>query len=372
MDWKALEKVPHIAYFPQESACIWRQILGQRGIFMPRTIHEWKLRFDASPRSLPPTLFLSPSLEDEEQLRQHYGFPVFAIPLLPTEPELSQVLASALSVPIPGLLVQSDIADRVVNRATGADIVLLLVFDGLAYEDVLDWTYPSDWRCRRNLCLVDGLSSTHSAMPRVVGTPPLTHRLFKMGFRQRTGFTYWEREANPLTDMLFAEFSDRQLIKVSEFAQILKCLERESFDTRTYVQIIRHGLDQFCHGYRERPSIPHFLGELQNSVRDILELLSSFQMVTRVFITADHGILWYDNQKILSSVNRGQSARYIANNVPDPGAELVNVHDVTGNYAALVGTDRILRKRRINEWGFHGGVSGRESLVPLVELEYRP
>lgn len=371
IDWRALDNIPHIAYLPQESSCIWRSFLSLRGVYMPDSLRSWKERLDPEPQSLPPSVFIDPSPGDAAQLRTIYGFPDLDISWLPDEPDLSRMLAEAIHKSVPGLIAQSQIATAISQRAFGAQVIVLLILDGLAYEDVLDWRFPESWRCSRRPCLVDGLSITNAAMPRIVGAPPLTHRLFRQGFRHRLGFTYWDRDTNDLTDILFEEFPSGQLTRVSEFAEILQQLSVSRFDTPTYVQIIRNGLDQFCHGYRERPDINHFLRELETSVLCLLDTLAALKCITRVYVTADHGILWHSQQNVISLPNRVQSARYVDRAVETGDFESL-MADVAGCYSCLVGPHTLARARRVNEWGFHGGISGRESLIPFLELEYRP
>jgi len=316
MNWPVLDLIPHLAHLPEETACLWHATFAKHGVSIPRTLLEWKAQLDAAPRNLPATLFVDLATEETYQLHRVYGFPQLTIPLLPDEPELSQVLADALDNSIPGLLRQSHIGAEIEYSASGNHIVVLLVFDGLAYEDVIGWQYPAEWQSTRRPCIVDGVTLTQLAMPRVIGSPPVAHRLFSKGFKQHLGFTYWERESNALTDMLFAEFSKTQLARVREFDQILDYLADWNFNAPTYVQIVRDGLDQFVHSYRERPDIGNFLRELERSISRLLDLLATFQRKVRVYITADHGILWYQQHDVIAVAGNIQSARYIAGDVP--------------------------------------------------------
>ncbi len=372
MDRSILDVIPHITQLPRETACLWKAMLQQHGVFLPETIHAWKNLLDEAPRGLAPTLFVDLPPSDAHQLHQFYGFPRIELPLLPGEPELSQTLVSALSEPIPSLLTQSQIAFEVANTGQGAQIIVLLILDGLAYEDVLDWQYPYKWQWTRRPCFVDGATLTATGMPRVIGSPPLAHQLFQRGYKQHFGFTYWDRDSNDLTDTLFAEFSGSQLTKVSEFAQILERLANTRFDAPTYIQIVRNGLDQFVHSYRERPDIRHYLRELEKSIHNLLDLLTNFQRSVRVYITADHGILWYKQQSVAAIIENPRSARYVANDIDVSDSRFSRIHDMSANYTVAVGLDHILRRRHTNEWGFHGGISGRESLVPFLAFDYRP
>ncbi len=372
MDWSVLEIIPHHTRLPEETASLWRATFLQRGFCLPATLHKWKCLLDEAPQSMSPTLFVDMSLEDSHQLQQVYRFPKLEVPLLPDEPELSQVLVSALNTPIPNLLTQSQIASEIVCTAQGAQVIVLLIMDGLAYEDILAWQYPTLWQWTRRPCLVDGVTLTTTCMPRVVGSPPLAHRLFQRGYKQHIGFTYWERASNDLTDILFAEFSSNQLMRVNEFAQILERLAATKFDAPTYIQIVRNGLDQLVHNHRERPDIHHYMQNLEKSVQNLLNLLTTFRRTVRVYITADHGILWYEGQNMTAIIDNPSSARYVTGNIAMSEGRFSTINESSASYTVAVGQDQILRRRRANEWGFHGGISGRESLVPFVMLEYRP
>jgi hypothetical protein len=372
MDWSALDVIPHLAQLPEESACLWRALLLRKGVFAASTIHEWKSLLDAAPRTIAPTLFVNLPHTEFFHLRQVYGFPLMHVPILPKEPDLSRLLASAVAMPIPNLLRQSQIASEITRNVQGTQLVVLLVLDGLAYEDVLEWKYPGNWSWARRPCIVDGITLTTTGMPRVIGHPPLAHQLFQLGYKQHLGFTYWERNNNDLTDTLFAEFSKGQITRVSEFAQVLDRLADSEFDSPTYVQIVRSGLDQFVHRYRERPNIRGFLRELEFAVQDLLELLTSFQCSVRVYITADHGILWYDHQNVVAVAENLPSARYFTNDTHVTFDGFIRICETSGCYMVTVGPDHICRHRHANEWGFHGGISGRESLIPFLALEYRP
>lgn len=372
MDWSSLDLVPHIAQLSEETACLWQAVYSQQGILAVNSLQQWKVRLDADPRGMPPTLFVDPLPADVHQLSQVYGFPVTHVPQLPGEPALSLALAKALSSPIPGLLKQSEIAAEIASLAHGAHIIVLLVMDGLAYEDVLNWNYPAAWKCKRRPCFVDGVTITHIGMPRVIGTPPLAHRLFLQGYKQHLGFTYWHRESNELTNALFSEFSKQQLTRVNEFADILDRLASSNFSSPTYIQIVRNGLDQFVHTYREHPNIRNFLRELELAVQQLLDILVTFQCSVSVYVTADHGILWFDGQGVVDTTDNPQSARYVPNHIYTPNDKFSRLSEASGNYTVAVGPNRIFRNRRHSEWGFHGGISGRESLIPFLALAYKP
>jgi hypothetical protein len=372
MDRSALDVIPYIAQLPEETACLWKATLLRQGISVPASLHQWKHLLDEAPRNLAPTLFVDLPPGETYQLQQIYRFPKMELRLLPDEPDLSHTLVGALGTPIPDLLTQSQIASEVTRTAQGAHIIVVLILDGLGYEDVLKWRYSNKWQWTRRPCFVDGATLTTAGMPRVVGSPTLAHRLFQQGYKQHFGFTYWERDNNDLTNALFAEFSSSQLMKVSEFAQILDRLAGMRFDTPTYVQIVRNGLDQFVHSYRERPDIRHYLRELDKSIQNLLDLLTTFQRHVRVHITADHGILWYEQQTVVAITENPRSARHVAGDFDVSDSRFARIHEPSASYTVAVGLDHTLRRRHTNEWGFHGGISSRESLVPFLTLDYRP
>ena len=372
MDWALMQALPHLVMLPQATASLWRAVFTQRGFYMPPTLQSWKSRLDAELNAMPVSIFVDPPPADLLQLRQVYGFPELVIPMLPEEPELSQVLAASLTTPISGLPRQSQLAATISQALVGTHIVGLLVFDGLAYEDVLNWQYPPGWQVSCLPCIVDGMTLTSSAMPSIIGSPPLAHRLFQLGYKQHYGFAYWDRESNELTDTMFAQFSVNQLFKVSEFAQILERIAKTDFKLPTYLQIVRNGLDQFVHGYRERPNVRHFLGEMESALHRLLDVLAAPQKPVRLHITADHGILWHADQAVVSVGEHIQTPRYKAGAFSMPDVPAVTISEPTESYSAIVGPRHIFRARRTNEWGFHGGISGRESLVPFITLDYHP
>lgn len=377
IDWQTIEQIPHCVTLPAESAQLWKGLFHGKGAYTPASVREWKVKLDSDAGLQPATLFIDPAVEEYQVLDQVYAFPHVTAPPLPPEPVLSQLLAAAMTTPIPGLLVQSALARLITEQSSGAGLVVLLVFDGLAYAETLDWRFTAadnapTWCFRNQPCLVDGRTVTESAMPRIVSAPSLAHRLFPKGYKERVGFTYWERETNDLTDQMFVEFAPNQVHRVSEFAEILEHLGQRPLTSATYIQIVRNGLDQYCHGHRERPQIKSLLQDLEAAVHDLMAVLANRRQIVHLYVTADHGILWHDGQAINALASGSQPARYVAGEIEESPASTVIVKERQQAYTALVGPNTLTRKRRINEWGFHGGVSACESLVPFIELTFYP
>lgn len=376
MDWQSIERIPHSVELPAASAPLWSSLFSARGVYTPTTIREWKVRLDSDPGLMPATLFVDLPDNERQHLCRTYGFPHVIAPHLPPEPELSRLLAGAMTRPIPGLLVQSGIGTWIAEQSSGVGLVVLLVFDGLSYEDTLEWDFQNpdgsrQWCFRNQPCLVDGRTITDSAMPRIVGDPPIGQRLFRKSYKERVGFTYWER-TNELTDQLFVGFAPNQIHRVSEFAEVLDHLNNSNFSAPTYIQIVRNGFDQYCHGHRERPQLGFLLRELATAISDLLDVLARSGQSIHLYVTADHGILWHDSQAVCQLASGNPPSRHIAGEKTDAPAPTVIIKERQQTYTALVGPDHLTRKRHMNEWGFHGGVSARESLVPLIELILYP
>ncbi len=203
-------------------------------------------------------------------------------------------------------------------------------------------------------------------MQRVIGSPCLAHRIFDFGYKNRLGFSYWEREQNALTNVLFSEFPQSQLYRVTTFEEILDTLTTASFERKTFIQIIRNGLDSLCHYHREKPDIEYMLSQFKMSIERIVEAINRQHRSMRLFMTADHGILWFDNQ-VTASIAQSEKPRYLEGlHRHEQKSCLINENGTI--YTALTGNTAITRNRKVTEWEFHGGISVQESLVPFFEI----
>ena len=355
--------IPCLTEIPENYHALWELCLAD--VWCPASVTEWRERIDA-PDEIDTgiTLFMNLSASDREELTQVFGFPTVVFPSLPSIAQVNEALPNRFETT--NLRKQSDVAAEITSRISSElpQIVVLLVFDGLSFYEITDWELPN---ARLEPCLVDGLSTTESAMQRIIGSPVLTHQLFELEYVQRLGFSYWERSTNPLTDALFAEFPESQLHRVTTFDEVLERLSVSEWPTHTYVQIIRSGLDAACHSHRERPKVSSLLEGLRQDILSLLAVLQKTGKSFRLFITADHGILWYSEQDILPLAQEKFKTRYTEGNVAS-GDNVLTLQSDEGTYTVLTGDKVIAKNRKSTEWGFHGGISAQESLVPFWDV----
>ena len=356
---------------PKETQGLWEICLSD--IWCPNSLAEWRGTVDA-PWEVPAkaTLFVNFSEAESKELTDIFGFPTIDLPAVPPIEWVNQKLPdrfSALCTDESNLLRQSQIAQTITDRVSYMlpDIVVFIVLDGLSSYDVTDWIFPELWRVVCDPCLVDGLSVTTNGMRRLIGSPPLTHRLFELGYVQRLGFSYWERSRNQLTNVLFSEFPPSQLFRFTTFEEVLDRLQNTDLPNRTFIQIVRTGLDGVCHSHREKPNIDSMLSKLKLDIEQIFEAVGSSQKTVRVFITSDHGILWFTKQKVKPFKSGSASARYTyAKSSSDVSG--ITIAESGETFTVLTGDEVIARNRKVTEWGFHGGVSAQESFVPLFDI----
>ena len=364
-----LEKMPCLTDLPKETQGLWEICLSD--IWCPNSLAEWRDVVDA-PWDVPEkaTLFVNLPEVQRKELTDVFGFPAIALPRFPPVEWVNQKLPEhfdALCTDDSKLLKQSQLAQTVTERVSylRPEVVIFLVFDGLSLYDVVDWAFPKSWRVVCEPCFVDGLSVTKSGMSRLIGSPPLTHQLFAVGYVQRLGFSYWERSQNRLTDVLFSEFPPTQLSRVTTFAEILDRLQTANLTDQMFIQIVRTGLDGVCHMHREKPNIAAMLDQLKLDVEQIVEVVGASEKTVRIFVTSDHGILWFKGQRVMPSQLRSTSVRYTKSPSDMSG---ITVAEAGETFTVLTGDEVIARNRKVTEWGFHGGISARESFVPLLDI----
>jgi len=371
LDLDTLQQIPCITNVPQQTRPLWEICLPH--VWMPLSLAEWKSSMDSlRAPSISQTLFMNLPEDERRELGQIYGFPTIELPGVPPISMINQVLVEGFENLFSGrsaLLRQTEISGEITRRVTDwlPDIVILIIFDGLSFHDVAGWEFPESWRVECNPCFVNGLSDTQSGMLRLIGSPCLAHRLFGLGYKQRLGFSYWERSQNRLTDRLFSEFPATQLLRVTTLEEVLHKLRNSDLTGKTFIQIVRTGLDAHCHYHRESPDRHHLLDALKNSIERVVESLYPCGKRLKIFVTSDHGILWFDKQRVAPFIPESNHPRYI-NRKSKSSAKTLSIHDNSEIYTVLVGDDVIARNRRVTEWGFHGGVSAQESMVPLLDI----
>ncbi len=227
-------------------------------------------------------------------------FPFIHIDELPSTEELNKKMHFNLEYARKKLITNHTVADFVEEeiRQHTCDIVILLLIDGLSYEDVRGWnTYIQP-------CFIDGPSITFAeneskeinekvGFPAIVNNPTLFARLQIQGFRAARGFTYWSAETNTTSDLIFRGIPTS---KIEDFSAVIRKLEQQVFSEKTYIQILRQGLDGLAHHRREldHGEIQSAVDAIKNNANQLLELFKKKGLKARLYLTADHGILWKD------------------------------------------------------------------------------
>lgn len=313
---------------------------------------------------------------------RHYDsrFPHVTCDHDPITHELNDVLFTRYDEIAKHMLCQSQLANRIVSEAGSCQLVVLLLVDGLSYRDVKGWDlFNSNTYAQLEPCLVDVPSVTRVAFPNIVNSPTIAEQLFDMGYHDRLGFTYWTREDNMLTDRLFFAISETQ--KTNHFPNILAGLQ-DHFDkkhgsAKTFVQIIRTGLDGYAHSQKRHPPIKAILGAVEQELVRIadlcVELNQKYGWHINIHLTSDHGILWFHefDPVVIGTAPARASARWCY------WRELYYQEEKGRQY--LVGNEeyycldfpKLRRPPRIDEQGVHGGISYQESVVPFITLRIR-
>jgi hypothetical protein len=297
-------------------------------------------------------------------------FPAYEVLGEPSAQALNIALPERLMLARHLMLRNQDVPHHIteeVDRQNPPVVVMLLV-DGLSYEDVRDW----GWSIQP--CLVDGPSVTYrldrtnplQVNPNVgfaalVGTPPLAMRLRGLGFKQFRGFSYWQRGQNTVSDMLFQYIPTR---RVQGFGQILAALREEPIQNGTYLQIMREGLDGLAHGKRELGQW-EIDGAAQAILHDIEALLRILPANTLVYVTADHGMLWKHEHRFEPIPLRDSRPRYTETGISEMyQAHSSNIHGYDVLHYPYLGAPI-----PTNDSGVHGGLSYQESVVPFITIK---
>ncbi len=257
------------------------------------------------------------------------------------------------------------------------DLVVLFLVDGLSYADVLGWNQGIE------PCFVDGPSVTYRfyenekakvvetvGFPSIINRPSIFQRLYDLGYHHARGYTYWQPDNNAVADFMFAGIPFEQ---VTNFDSILLRLEHEELAPQTYIQLVRQGLDGLAHGKREL-----HVGEIEMATRAILSDVERLRNVlhqkahsARIYLTADHGILW---RKEIQPVQVIQSlkdahARFTQSR-PDGTIKdsWIRFENSFVPYY-LFRFPFLGRQLPSNDSGVHGGLSYQESIVPFMRIE---
>jgi len=299
-------------------------------------------------------------------------FPHVRVDHDPFTSDLNGVLFERFDEIAASMLTQTNLARVIAEQPGTPDIIALMLIDGLSYEDVRRWldVHP-DNSMELEPCLVDGPTLTETAFRGIVGDTPLAVRLFDRGYQQRLGFTYWTRESNSLTDLLFRTIPDVNV--VGDFSTILAALRTEMHATsgqKTYVQIVRTGLDGYAHHQKRKPPVEAIVNAIMEEMLALADLFREFGRTIRIHLTADHGILWRDefSPQIIGHAPAGASPRVCSwgdlYQQDEPGRRFT----VGSQEFYCLGYPQLRRPLRIDEQGVHGGVSFQESIVPFLTM----
>jgi hypothetical protein len=282
----------------------------------------------------------------------------------PLTNDLNSVLLKRYDFIKANVLCQSQVADEIVRQADSEAIAVVLV-DGLSYADVKRCT--TKWLVHPVPVFVDGVSTTGQGMARIIGKPPLAHRLFDMGFRVCLGFTYWERTEEPLTERLFVGFGDR-VHKVKSFEEVLSALENVELGG-TFVQIVRMGLDIATHRQREIPNVAAMVADILADFDRLVQLYVRKGVSAWVHLVSDHGILWAHEHNL--QTYEFSSADHPRHYEHAKSGEHTLTVEFDGKEFAMLEYPYLRRDLRTNEWGVHGGLSFEESVVPLFSYHVK-
>lgn len=271
------------------------------------------------------------------------------------------------------LLTHADVAGRIISDAIqrGYQTVALLLVDGLSYDDVIGWPEQPE------PCFVDGVTVTFLrtqnraidsgfGFPAIVGRPPIAQRLEAVGIHHARGFSYWDREQNDVSAILFHGMPLERVGGMSQALDRLRSLDLSDL----YIQIVREGTDGLAHRRREvtAAEIASTVAAVHRDFRELVDLLAASGSHGAAYLTADHGVLW-KHQHLFEPLpfEAVSSARYTRET------------EISENYAARFGSDQqpafalhypyLGTRIRANDSGVHGGLSYWESLVPFVRVE---
>jgi hypothetical protein len=311
----------------------------------------------------------NPSLCDERRevlvSDEPWPFPVFNVPRKPEAGAVSDALFDHFDYARKVLLTQKAIGAEIARRASesGADVVMLMVVDGLSYYDVPDTLNAQP-------CLVEGVTTTEFGYREVIGKPSVSQRMFAAGYRNQIGMSFYDTGANPLAASLYSSFGQSQIHRISSFDQCLQILRLTGLN-RAFVQIISPGLDEICHKHRDAPPRAEYLHGILEKFNNLRAVVSGLHLKALACLTADHGIIWRDalGEARVIGVERNQDSthpRYVHGSLL---REDLRVVQCGSRSFSLLRAPLLTRELRSTEWGVHGGLSAWESLVPVVFSE---
>jgi hypothetical protein len=271
------------------------------------------------------------------------------------------------------LITHKEVGQRLVNdiQTRGYEIVILMLVDGLSYEDVKHWPY------HLTPCLIDGPSITYAQVqnsqitpdigfPAIIGNPPVARRLVQHGLPHSRGYSYWNREQNDVSAVLFSGMPLQRVRSINEAVSRLHKMELRG----RYIQLVREGTDGLAHHRREvtATEVQSTVEAILDDFRQLLELLAEKECKSAAYLISDHGILWKHQHKFERLAE--ESSAHVRYNWERPMNQSTYTALPTGNGPCyLYHYPFIGRQIRSNDSGVHGGLSYWESVVPFVHVE---
>jgi hypothetical protein len=277
----------------------------------------------------------------------------------PFTSELNRVLLARYGWIAEQMLYQPRIAERIVTESNNCDTIVLLLLDGLSYADCQQWSGVEP-------CLSVLPSITRVCFPAIVNDPPIAGRLFSKGFERRVGFTYWTRDDNRLTDYLFRAIGEVHQLH-NGFGEVLNWMRTDTRLHKTYVQIVCSALDDYADGLRVAAPRTVIVEALWRNILAIAEALRERSLRARIYVTADHGLLWKDDEHPFETLaqERG-SMRYSSIKLPHSRGQWGTLDNAR---CWILDYPQLCRAFHSNEQGTHGGISFEECVTPFVSLE---
>jgi len=293
-----------------------------------------------------------------------WPFPQFQVDARPSAEQVQLSMGQGIEHAKRILPTQQDLPTMISRQAAilHPDVVALMVSDGLSYYDV-------DAALNAEPVIVDGVSITEHGYRQVIGSPPVSARLFRSGYEDQRGYSFFDVKTNSLAASLFRPFADIQLTQIRQFDDCLADLKQRPVH-HGYIQVTTPGLDGICHQHSDAPPVDYYLRSLLDKFEQLVDCLSTHNTKVLAFLTSDHGILWRerfesDTWRIVSGLlpedcTRG---RYIRGAIM---RDYTIVVQGEGSTYSLLKYPYLARDWRSNEWGMHGGISAWESIVPLI------
>jgi hypothetical protein len=314
-----------------------------------------------------------PVLITETDLTYRDRFPVSNSTVLPDPHLLSSSLPFRLQYTRDHLVTTHSVADRITSDAfrNGYEVVAVLLVDGLSFEDVKGW--PEDVKP----CIVDGPSITFARSSdrtvvsdvgflSITGTPHLARRLAELGIRHSRGYSYWSREQNDVSALLFQGIPLIRVIEMREAFDLLKSAKLSGI----YLQLVREGLDGLAHSRREvtKAEVCATAAAIREDYLRLLDLMIKSKARGAAYLVADHGILWKSQHSFyqLEDVS-SEHPRYSTS--PPAQPDLATRFDTQAGTFYSFHYPYLGSRIRANDSGVHGGLSYWESIVPFVHVE---